>query len=356
MTILEKQTDQSSTLCSNTTTVIETDRVAVVDAMVIVQSLDKPKSVKTCKDLSDHFCSKVTQLFDRYEEVHLVFDRYDVERSLKTEGRSVRLSGKQSIAYHIADSTRIENVSMKTLLSHSSTKDELSVYFSLNLIENVKNYNKSYVIANQNKVVSTTALHEYLASNQEETDTKLILHATDSYRRGATKIDVHSADMDVLVHCLGHFVRLPEDTLFVTGIKQKRRKINLSAIRHAIGDVTTKALIGFHALSGADVTGSMSGKGKTSCWQAFTNAGDAVQEAFCNLGSVPLESTVTDALEIYIFKLYQPDTAIVRLTEFRWWMFRRKQAESNKLPPSRAAFLESVKRSQYQCIIWKSKT
>ena len=284
MTILEKQADWSSTLCSNTTNIIETDRVAVVDAMVIVHSLDKPKSVKTCKDLSYHFCSKVKQLFDRYEEVHLVFDRCSVERSLKTESRFVRLGGKQSFAYHIADSTRIENVSMKTMLSHSSTKDELPVHLSLNLIENVKDYNTSYVIAYQNKVVSTTGLNEYLAINQEEADTKLILHATDAYKRGVTKIDIHSADMDVLVLCLGHFEKLPEDTLFVTGRKQKKQKINLSAIRHAIGDVTTKALIGFHALSGADITGSMSGTGKLSCWHAFTNAGDAIQEAFCNLG------------------------------------------------------------------------
>ena len=137
--------------------------------MVIVQSLDKPKSVITCKDLSDHFCSKIAQMFDRYEEVRLVFNRYELERSLKTENRSVRLGGKQSIAYHIADATRIENVLMKTLLSHSSKKDELSL--SLNLIENLRNYNKSYVIAYQNKVVSTTDLHEYLASNQEEADT-----------------------------------------------------------------------------------------------------------------------------------------------------------------------------------------
>ena len=128
-----------------------------------------------------------------------------------------------------------------------------------------------------------------------------------------TKIDTHSADTDVLVLCPGHFERLQEDTLFVTGSKQKRRTINLLALCHD--------LIGFHALSGADVTGSMSGKGKISCRQAFTNAGYAIQEAFCNLGSVPLESTVTDALERYICKLYQPDTAIVRLTELRWWMF-----------------------------------
>lgn len=191
MTILEKQSDQSSTLCSATANIIETDRVAVVDAMVIVQSFDKPKSVKTCKDLSNHFCNKVTQLFDRYEEVHLVFDRYDMERSLKTETRSVRLGGKQSIAYHIADSTRIENVTMKTLLSHSSTKDDLSAYLSLNLIETAKSQNKKFVVAYRNKVVSMTGRHDYLASNQEEADTKLILHAGDAYRRGVSKIDIH---------------------------------------------------------------------------------------------------------------------------------------------------------------------
>ena len=69
MTILEKQADQSSssTLCSNTTNIVETDSVAVIDAMVIIQSLEKPKSV-----LSEYFCSDVMQLFDRYEEIHLV--------------------------------------------------------------------------------------------------------------------------------------------------------------------------------------------------------------------------------------------------------------------------------------------
>ena len=80
----------------------------------------------------------------------------------------------------------------------------------------------------------------------------------------------------------------------------------------------------------------------------------SIHEAFFHLGSVPLESTVVDALEEYVCKLYQPDTDIVQLTELRWWMFRRKQAESQKLPPSRAAFLEGIKRAQYQCIIWKS--
>ena len=45
------------------------------------------------------------------------------------------------------------------------------------------------------------------------------------------------------------------------------------------------------------LTNSMSGKIKKSYWQAFSYAGDSIQEAFCHLGSVSLESTVADALE-----------------------------------------------------------
>ena len=45
------------------------------------------------------------------------------------------------------------------------------------------------------------------------------------------------------------------------------------------------------------LTSSMSGKSKNLYWQAFGYAGDYIHEAFFHLGSVPLESTVADALE-----------------------------------------------------------
>ena len=45
------------------------------------------------------------------------------------------------------------------------------------------------------------------------------------------------------------------------------------------------------------LTSSMSGKSKKSYWQVFSYAGDSIHEAFFHLGSVPLESTVADALE-----------------------------------------------------------
>ena len=168
--------------------------------------------------------------------------------------------------------------------------------------------------------MSTSGSHQHLASSQEEADTTLIFHAPDAYRRGVAKKkkkkknDIHSADMDIFILCLGHCESLPDDPLFVTGSKQRKRKIPLAAIREAFGELKTKALIGFPAHSGADITGSVPGKDKTLCWQALGNAENHIHEAF---GSIPLADTVMGAVEEYVRQLCQPSTTISRLNELR---------------------------------------
>ena len=146
------------------------------------------------------------------------------------------------------------------------------------------------------------------------------------------------------------------------------------------------------------LTSSMSGKSKKSYWQAFSYARDSIHEAFFHLGSVPLESTVADALEKYICKLswplgcrlwcltkslllshWYPGSGVVldcidswSLPSFlicisqspilfdslRWRSeyLGEKKAELQKLPLPRAVFFEGVKRAQYQCIIWKTSS
>ena len=107
--------------------------------------------------------------------------------------------------------------------------------------------------------------------------------------------------------------------MFVTGSKQRKRKIPLTVIRKDLGDLKTRALIGLHVLPGADasITGSMSGKGKISCLQAVSNARSSIHEAFGSLGSIPLADTVKDPLEEYVCTLYQPGKYISRLNELR---------------------------------------
>ena len=53
---------------------------------------------------------------------------------------------------------------------------------------------------------------QYLDSNQEEADTKLLLHAVDATVSGATRIDIILPDTDVIVLALRRYADLCEDT------------------------------------------------------------------------------------------------------------------------------------------------
>ena len=58
-------------------------KVAIVDAMAEVQSLDKPEWIKTCKHIAEHFSNRLFSKYDDTEELRLIFARYDVPTSLQ---------------------------------------------------------------------------------------------------------------------------------------------------------------------------------------------------------------------------------------------------------------------------------
>ena len=122
-------------------------KVAIVDGMAEVQAIDKPKSIKTCKDLGHHFASSIKAKSGTYDEVHVIFDDYTVKNSLKTATRSKRLGGLASVRYKITDSTKIQHIPMKKLLSHEGTKDELTMFFS----EIMHMVMKDYAYGNENR-------------------------------------------------------------------------------------------------------------------------------------------------------------------------------------------------------------
>jgi hypothetical protein len=54
----------------------------------------------------------------KFEEVHLVFDRYDIDRSLKTNARKIRLRKQVSVAYRITDKTDSKRAFVKTFIPY----------------------------------------------------------------------------------------------------------------------------------------------------------------------------------------------------------------------------------------------
>ena len=57
----------------------------------------------------------------------------------------------------------------------------------------------------------------YLKSDQEEADTKIVLHALDATANGATEIRIHSLDTDIFILSLRRYPDLCQKKVFVTG-------------------------------------------------------------------------------------------------------------------------------------------
>ena len=85
----------------------------------------------------------------------------------------------------------------------------------------------------------------------------------------------------------------------------------MKSIADALGPTKTAALPAFHVLTGADVTGSFSGKGKATCWDEFDNASTPILPALANLscGEQPDDGT-RSGVEQLVCGLYQPKTDI----------------------------------------------
>ncbi|XP_032229946.2 uncharacterized protein LOC5505744 [Nematostella vectensis] len=330
-------------------------KVSIVDGMAEVQALDKPSWIKNCSQLADHFLERVLYRYHGSDELQLVFHRYDVPLSLETATRVSRQGKEAPIYYKISDATHIAKIPMKRLLSHVKTKSELTEYLAVKLLEKGKGAGMNVVVAWGTRCQATHRDMAHLESNHEEADTKLLLHAVDATSFGATSIEIVSPDTGVFVLSLRRYSLLCEDTSFVTGRGGRHRKIKLCPIVRVLGPAKTAALPGFHAWSGADVTGSFAGKANMLCWKAFIDADQDSITALADLGTSDVPHGTTYAgIEKLVCKLYQPNTRITKVKDLRWLLFRKKQAESERLPPTLAALREATKRAHYQCMVWNS--
>ena len=102
--------------------------VTIIDTMADVQSMDKPSWIMTCKDLSAHFIAFIQRKSDEYDELHIVFDRYDILKSLKSATRHLWLGDSYPVAYHSTETTNISNVPLKKLIPHSNKGYAYSIF------------------------------------------------------------------------------------------------------------------------------------------------------------------------------------------------------------------------------------
>ena len=49
-----------------------------------------------------------------------------------------------------------------------------------------------------------------------------------------------------------------------------------------------------------------------------------------------------------------PKSKMSKVKDLRWWLFKKRQAQSERLPPTADALLSAILRSHYQMIVWNN--
>ena len=74
-----------------------------------------------------------------------------------------------------------------------------------------------------------------------------------------------------------------------------------------------------------------------------------------NLGTTVTPTTETiDAIEKFVCQLYLPKATFTKVKDIRWWLFCKKQAQSERLPPTLAALHQGILPAHYQVMVWNN--
>ena len=153
--------------------------------------------------------------------------------------------------------------------------------------------------------------------------------------------------------CSSEGPQIPKEILFVTGRGTQQRRIQMKNIYDELGPAKAAALPRIHAFTGADITGSFTGKGKLQCWKIFNQADEDVIQAFTDLGSSEeISENICIAIEKFVCRLYHSKSKITEIGELQWLMFRQKQWQAQKLAPTRASLIPTIQRAHFQALTW----
>ena len=192
--------------------------------------------------------------------------------------------------------------------------------------------NNIFLVSFDNKTLGNVFVPLTLQShNHEEADTLMILHALTIPKDA--QLDVKSPDTDVFFLLVHIYCKLPAETSFVVGDGSMQKKRSVGEFYSVLGENYARALLGFHAFKGSDMTGKFAGRSKKACLKVFSLADELILDALALLGqdNFNLEK-VLPGLERFVCLLYQSKTHQT-VSQFWWFMYAHNQCKGEKLLP-----------------------
>ena len=101
-----------------------------------------------------------------------------------------------------------------------------------------------------------------LRSNQEETDTRIVLYIQFAAQKGFQSVVVRTPDTDIFFILLHHSHNVSTTIYVDIGTGKKRRLINVSDLANNLGKDWCTVLLAYYVFTGEDCTSAFKGKGK----------------------------------------------------------------------------------------------
>lgn len=103
-----------------------------------------------------------------------------------------------------------------------------------------------------------------LRSNQEETDSRVVLYLHFAEQLGFKSAVVRTPDSDIFFILLHHCHDINITVYLDTGSGKKRRLINVTDLGRSLGREYCTTLLGYYVFSGEDCSSAFKGKGKVT--------------------------------------------------------------------------------------------
>lgn len=200
-------------------------------------------------------------------------------------------------------------------------------------------------------------------SNQEETDTRVVLYLHHAAALGYKNTVVRTPDTDIFVILLyhAHAIRL---TIYLdTGSGKHRQLLNLSELAESLGEDYCATLLGFHVFSGEDCTSAFKGKGKVGPLKKLEK-NPKFHRAFSQLGdNWNVKPEVLKQLEQFTCLIYgesrESSVDVVRAKLLRKMVGQddkltaKSKVDLARLPPCYDALKPHVQRVNHHVALYK---
>ena len=215
-------------VCKSQMPISQSQTCTIIDGMAAVQSLANSSRAKTFGEWSDTFLRHVTSHFsDSCTRVDVPFDRY-VKNLIKGGTRDKRKEKKSTGIRCNVDSRDQRIGNWERCIIIEDRKASLAHFLSTEIS---KNYSappgRELVISGGFKDTlkvwsSDTSRQDIreLASDQEEADTRKVLHSRDAEARGYNEVNILCCDADVLVLLLAHREQLCQEIWMFAGTEE----------------------------------------------------------------------------------------------------------------------------------------